>query len=93
MCERAVAALRAIVLLPGEELERLAATHRAAGRRYVWLCVAVGVLAGQVLLQPWTGSTEMPRLYVLHWLTTVVVWGLIGGFIGEIGRASCRERV
>ena len=25
----------------------------------------------------------MPRLYVLHWLMTVVVWGLIGGFIGE----------
>src|SRR6266536_2459357 len=60
-----------------------AAAHGADGRRYFWLCVTVGVLAGQALLQPWTRSTEMPRLYVLHWLMTVVVWGLIGGFIGE----------
>ncbi len=83
MRERAVAALRAIVLLPGQEVQRLAAAHGAAGRRYFWLCVTVGVLAGQALLQPWTRSTDMPRLYVLHWLMTVVVWGLIGGFIGE----------
>ncbi len=83
MREGAVAALRAIVLLPGQEVQRLAAAYGAAGRRYFWLCVTVGVLAGQALLQPWTRSTDMPRLYVLHWLMTVVVWGLIGGFIGE----------
>jgi len=80
---RAVRAVRRIVLVPADVLDRRLAAYRAASRWRLWLCVGVGVLAGQALLQPWTAFTDMPRVYVLHWVTTVLVWGLIGGFIGE----------
>jgi hypothetical protein len=80
---RAVTAVRGIVLLPGDELDRDLMAYRAAARWRLWLCVGAGVLAGQALLQPWSGSFDAPRVLVFHWATTIVVWGLIGGFIGE----------
>jgi hypothetical protein len=80
---RAVTAVRRIVAVPAHELDRRLAAHRAASRWRFWLCIGVGVLAGQALIQPWSGSTDTPRVYVFHWLTTIAVWGLIGGFIGE----------
>jgi hypothetical protein len=83
MHRRAVTEVWRIVLAPANELDRRLAAYRAASRRRLWLCVGVGVLAGQALLQPWSGFTDMPRVYVLHWVTTIVVWGLIGAFIGE----------
>jgi hypothetical protein len=80
---RAVAAVRRIVLVPPHELDRHLAAYRAASRWRLWVCVGVGVLAGQALVQPWSSSTEMPRVFLFHWATTIVVWGLIGGFIGD----------
>jgi hypothetical protein len=83
MRDRALASLRAIVLLPGGRLAALCAEQRAVGRRFAWACVAAGVLAGNALLQPWNASTDLPRVYALRLLMTAIVWALIGGFVGE----------